>query len=51
MIVVTGHARNPNLLRISQQVPVLRKPLTEATFALILDVLAGRRKLPQAGFL
>ena len=24
MIVVTGHARNPNLLRISQQVPVLQ---------------------------
>ncbi len=51
MIVVTGHARNPNLIRISQQVPVLRKPLTEATFALILDVLGGRRKLPAAGFL
>ncbi|MEP6609217.1 MAG: ATP-binding protein [Burkholderiaceae bacterium] len=51
VIVVTGHARNPNLLKISEQVPVLRKPLTEATFGLILDVLAERRQLPEAGFL
>jgi two-component system, sensor histidine kinase len=51
VIVVTGHARNPNLLRIAQTVPVLQKPLSDPKFDLILEVLAGQRELPEAGFL
>jgi hypothetical protein len=30
---------------------VLQKPLSDPQFELILDVLAGRRALPEAGFL
>lgn len=51
IIVVTGHASSPTLLRIAERVPVLQKPLSDAQFELILDVLAGRRALPAAGFL
>jgi hypothetical protein len=38
-------------MRISEVVPVLQKPLTEAAFELIVDVLGERRQLPEAGFL
>lgn len=51
VIVVTGHTHNPTLLRIAQTVPVLQKPLSDPKFELILEVLAGRRDLPEAGFL
>jgi CheY-like chemotaxis protein len=51
VIVITGHARTPPLMRISEVVPVLQKPLTEAAFELIVDVLGERRQLPEAGFL
>jgi CheY-like chemotaxis protein len=51
VIIVTGHARNPNLLRLAQTVPVLQKPLSDPKFDLILEVLAGQRELPEAGFL
>jgi CheY-like chemotaxis protein/anti-sigma regulatory factor (Ser/Thr protein kinase) len=51
IIVVTGHSSHPNLQRIAQRVPVLQKPLSDPQFELILDVLAGRRVLPEAGFL
>ena len=51
VIIVTGHTRNPNLLRLAQTVPVLQKPLSDPKFDLILEVLAGQRELPEAGFL
>lgn len=51
IIVVTGHADNPALQKIAQAVPVLRKPLSDPKFELILDVLSGTRELPAAGFL
>lgn len=51
VIVVTGHTHNPTLLRIAESVPVLQKPLSDPKFELILDVLRGRRELPEAGFL
>jgi CheY-like chemotaxis protein len=51
IVVVTGHPRNPSLARIARSVPVLQKPLTEPKFDLILEVLAGRRVLPESGFL
>jgi CheY-like chemotaxis protein len=51
IIVVTGHSAHPNLQRIAQRVPVLQKPLSDSQFELILDVLAGRRVLPDAGYL
>jgi hypothetical protein len=51
VIVVTGHADNPMLQKIATTVPVLRKPLSDPKFELILDVLSGARELPTAGFL
>ena len=51
VIVVTGHADNPTLQSIARTVPVLRKPLSDPKFELILDVLSGARELPDAGFL
>ena len=51
IIVTTGHARSPSLLRIAQEVPVLQKPLSDPKFDLILEVLSGQRVLPEAGLL
>ena len=51
VVVVTGHAEHPILLEIAAKVPVLRKPLSDPKFELILDVLSGARQLPAAGFL
>jgi two-component system, sensor histidine kinase len=51
VIIVTGHADNPALQTIAKTVPVLRKPLSDPKFELILDVLSGARELPAAGFL
>ena len=51
IIVVTGHADNPTLQTIATSVPVLRKPLSDPKFELILDVLFGTKELPAAGFL
>lgn len=51
ILVTTGHARSPGLLRIAQDVPVLQKPLSEPQFDLILAVLSGQRGLPEAGLL
>lgn len=51
VIVVSGHADNPALQQIATKVPVLRKPLSDPKFELILDVLSGTRDLPEAGFL
>jgi two-component system, sensor histidine kinase len=51
VIVVTGHADNPALQKIARTVPVLRKPLSDPKFELLLEILAGTRQLPAAGFL
>lgn len=51
VIIVTGHTASPALLRISESVPVLQKPLSDAKFELILNVLAGSQDLPAAGFI
>jgi CheY-like chemotaxis protein len=51
VIVVTGHGDNPALQKIATTVPVLRKPLSDPKFELILEVLSGARELPEAGFL
>lgn len=51
VIVVTGHADNPELQRIATSVPILRKPLSDPKFELILEVLSGTRDLPEAGFI
>jgi hypothetical protein len=50
MIVDTGHARNPDFLRTSQHIPLLREPLTEATFVLVLGVLTGGGHCPASDF-
>lgn len=51
VIVVTGHADHPGATCVSRLAPVLQKPLSDQKFNLILDVLAGVRPLPDAGFL
>jgi len=51
IIIVTGHMNNAALLRMSKTVPVLRKPLNEARFDQVLEILAGQSELPEAGFL
>jgi len=51
VIVVTGHEDNPTLQTIAATVPILRKPLSDPKFELILEVLCGARELPLAGFL
>jgi two-component system CheB/CheR fusion protein len=51
VIVVTGHADHLGPIDISRLAPVLRKPLSDQKFNLILDVLAGRLPLPDAGFM
>jgi hypothetical protein len=39
------------LAEVAAVVPVLRKPITETKFELLLDVLAGIRGIPEAGYL
>jgi CheY-like chemotaxis protein len=51
VIVVTGHADHLGATGISRLAPVLQKPLSDQKFNLILDVLAGRLPLPDAGFM
>jgi CheY-like chemotaxis protein len=51
ILVTTGHTRSPGLLRIAQEFPVLQKPLSDAKFDLILEILAGQRGLPEVGLL
>jgi CheY-like chemotaxis protein len=51
VIVITGHANDPSLLKIARIVPVLRKPMSDPKFDLILEILSGLRNLPEAGFL
>jgi CheY-like chemotaxis protein len=51
VLVVTGHSESPALLRIAASVPVLRKPLSDSKFELILEALSGTKELPATGFL
>ncbi|HQR21612.1 MAG TPA: hybrid sensor histidine kinase/response regulator [Burkholderiaceae bacterium] len=51
IIILTGHHNQQALLQISKTVPVMRKPLNEARFDQVLEVLAGQADLPEAGFL
>ena len=51
IIVLTGHLSNPSLQRISMSTPVLRKPLNDARFNQVLEILAGHATMPEAGFL
>jgi CheY-like chemotaxis protein len=51
ILITTGHARSPGLLRIAQEFPVLQKPLSEPKFDLILEILSGQRGLPEVGLL
>ena len=51
VIVVTGHADHPGATYVSRLAPVLQKPLSDQKFNLLLDVLAGRLPLPDAGFM
>ena len=50
VLIWTGASSGPGLERISEVVPVLRKPLTGQKFDFILEVLAGVRELPRVGF-
>jgi CheY-like chemotaxis protein len=51
VMVLTGAPASPGLAEVAAVVPVLRKPLSESRFALLLDCLAGARELPEAGYL
>jgi two-component system, sensor histidine kinase len=48
VLVLTGARASAGLAEVSAVVPVLRKPLTDAKFEVLLDVLAA---LPAAGYL
>jgi hypothetical protein len=51
VVVLTGAPASPGLAEVAAIVPVLRKPLTDTKFEILLDVLAGIRGLPEAGYL
>ena len=51
VVVLTGAPASPGLSEVAAAVPVLRKPLTDLKFDMLLDVLAGTRELPGAGCL
>lgn len=51
ILVITGDSQSKDLTAVSQIAPVLRKPLVEKKFDLVLEVLAGDRELPASGFL
>jgi CheY-like chemotaxis protein len=51
VLVLTGAPVSPGLAEVSAVVPVLRKPLSELKFDLLLDCLAGTREMPEAGYL
>jgi CheY-like chemotaxis protein len=50
VLVLTGSSQSAGLFNVSSVAPVLKKPLTDRKFEFILDVLAGLRELPEAGF-
>lgn len=49
VVVLTGAPASPGLSEVAAAVPVLRKPLTDLKFDMLLDVLAGTGELPAAG--
>jgi CheY-like chemotaxis protein len=49
VVVVTGHTDHPALKRLATTVPVLRKPLSDPQFEIILQILSGHREFPGAG--
>jgi CheY-like chemotaxis protein len=51
ILVITGECQSEQLNVVSRSAPVLRKPLLEHGFDVILEVLAGHRDLPSSGFL
>jgi len=51
VLVLTGAQASPGLAEVAAATPVLRKPLTELKFDLLLEVLAGTREIPCAGYL
>lgn len=51
VLVLTGAPASPGLAEVAAVVPVLRKPLSEFRFDLLLDCLAGTREMPEAGYL
>jgi CheY-like chemotaxis protein len=51
VLVLTGALASPGLSEVAAVVPVLRKPLSDFKFALLLDCLAGTVELPEAGYL
>jgi two-component system, sensor histidine kinase len=51
IVILTGHGRSAHLAQLARSVPVLQKPLTEAKFELILELLSGQREFPESGFL
>jgi CheY-like chemotaxis protein len=51
VLVLTGATASPGVAEVAAVVPVLRKPLTDLKFGLLLDVLAGVGEPPEAGYL
>jgi len=51
VLVLTGAPASPGLAEVAAVVPVLRKPLTDIKFEVLLDFLAGIRGMPEAGYL
>jgi CheY-like chemotaxis protein len=51
VLVLTGAPTSPGLTDVASVVPVLRKPISDAKLELLLDVLAGIRETPEAGYL
>jgi hypothetical protein len=51
VLVLTGAPDSPGLSEVAAAVPVLRKPLTDEKFDMLLGVLAGTRELSAAGCL
>jgi two-component system, sensor histidine kinase len=51
VLVLTGAPEGPGLSEVAASVPVLRKPLTDEKFDLLLGLLAGTRELSATGCL
>lgn len=50
VLVLTGAPASPGLAEVAAVVPVLRKPLTDLKFDLLLDLVAGIREIPATGY-
>jgi CheY-like chemotaxis protein len=51
VLVLTGASAGSGVAEVAAVAPVLSKPLTDSKFEVLLDVLAGIRELPEAGYL